>query len=224
MDYSAVSTEADALHGSSPWGSSSPRADRGFPTPTAESPESPAPVRGHSYNQSQDSIPESPYLSQPSNSIQGQGAEVSQPQQGSGSSEQGQEAQQDAQAPGNIQRNAGQPQQRPGTAARYHNTKQQRPVPQYKLQAKVTALERIGRKDPVIRFDVYVSEPIPLPWAHMLTAAADKSAQVPHNPVSRCSSNSFRVCQARGPFNLVKPRSTCACRASCHHISWCRDR
>ncbi|KAL2409318.1 Vacuolar protein sorting-associated protein 17 [Exophiala dermatitidis] len=158
MDYSAVSTEADALHGPSPWGSSSPRADRGFPTPTAESPESPAPVRGHSYNQSQDSIPESPYLSQPSGSIQGQGQEVSQPQQGSVSSEPGQEAQQDAQTSGNSQQNAGQPQQRPG-AARYHNTKQQRPVPQYKLQAKVTALERTGRKDPVIRFDVYTNLP-----------------------------------------------------------------
>ena len=32
----------------------------------------------------------------------------------------------------------------------------QRPVSQYRLQVKVTALERLGRKDPVIRFDVYV--------------------------------------------------------------------
>jgi len=32
----------------------------------------------------------------------------------------------------------------------------QRQVQQYWLQAKVTALERLGRKDPVIRFDVHV--------------------------------------------------------------------
>lgn len=33
----------------------------------------------------------------------------------------------------------------------------QRPV--YKLQARVTALERTGRKDPILRFDVHVSPP-----------------------------------------------------------------
>lgn len=32
----------------------------------------------------------------------------------------------------------------------------QRQVQQYRLQAKVAALERLGRKDPVIRFDVHV--------------------------------------------------------------------
>jgi len=30
------------------------------------------------------------------------------------------------------------------------------PAPQYKLQAKITALERTGKKDPIIRFDVHV--------------------------------------------------------------------
>ena len=28
--------------------------------------------------------------------------------------------------------------------------------PQYKLQAKITGLERTGRKDPILRFDVHV--------------------------------------------------------------------
>ncbi|KAF8467418.1 Vps5 C terminal like-domain-containing protein [Kalaharituber pfeilii] len=36
---------------------------------------------------------------------------------------------------------------------------QQRQVQQYRLQAKVTALERLGRKDPVIRFDVHTNLP-----------------------------------------------------------------
>ena len=35
----------------------------------------------------------------------------------------------------------------------------QRQVPQYKLQAKITALERTGRKDPILRFDVHVCSP-----------------------------------------------------------------
>ena len=34
---------------------------------------------------------------------------------------------------------------------------QQQRAAQYKLQAKVTGLERTGRKDPILRFDVYVS-------------------------------------------------------------------
>jgi hypothetical protein len=39
---------------------------------------------------------------------------------------------------------------------RYHGTRPQRQQPQYKLQAKVTSLERTGKKDPILRFDVYV--------------------------------------------------------------------
>jgi len=39
----------------------------------------------------------------------------------------------------------------------------QRQIQQYRLQAKVTALERLGRKDPVIRFDVHVR---PHPQSH----------------------------------------------------------
>ena len=43
---------------------------------------------------------------------------------------------------------------------RYHpavRQAQQNPGPQYKLQAKITGLERTGRKDPILRFDVHVS-------------------------------------------------------------------
>lgn len=35
-------------------------------------------------------------------------------------------------------------------------TRERRPQPLYKLSAKVTGLERNGRKDPILRFDVYV--------------------------------------------------------------------
>ncbi|KAG0639288.1 hypothetical protein HOY80DRAFT_905199 [Tuber brumale] len=36
---------------------------------------------------------------------------------------------------------------------------QQRQVPQYKLHAKIMALERTGRKDPILRFDVHTNLP-----------------------------------------------------------------
>ena len=45
-----------------------------------------------------------------------------------------------------------------GPPGRYHQqgARQGQRPPQYKLQAKVTGLERVGKKDPVIQFDVYV--------------------------------------------------------------------
>lgn len=48
-----------------------------------------------------------------------------------------------------------QQQQRP---SRYQGgTRPRQNIPQYKLQAKITGLERTGRKDPILRFDVHVS-------------------------------------------------------------------
>lgn len=161
MDYSAVASDT------SPWGSSSPQASRsGFSE--ASEPDSPTPAR-HSHTYSQDSLsgstinPEaasgtagvdtSPVQRHPIDSQQQASADQS--QDGSPdenrltSSGQGQEQYNSQQY--NVQQQG----QRPG-AARYHSNRQQRPVPQYKLQAKVTALERTGRKDPVLRFDVYV--------------------------------------------------------------------
>ncbi|KAG9778351.1 vacuolar protein sorting-associated protein Vps17, partial [Aureobasidium melanogenum] len=52
------------------------------------------------------------------------------------------------QPPQNYQQQQQQQQQQP-----------QQPRKQYKLQAKITALERTGRKDPVLRFDVYTNLP-----------------------------------------------------------------
>lgn len=159
MDYSAVSSDADALHGQSPWGSSSPRADRSFAS-TADSPASPTPIRGHSYSDSQDSISGTQFPANTSdisnsttlldpNAQQQTAPQHEPPQHAQGH---GQTAPLSAQE---HQYLAGLNSQRQ-IAARYHNPKPQRSVPQYKLQAKVTALERQGRKDPVIRFDVHV--------------------------------------------------------------------
>jgi hypothetical protein len=53
--------------------------------------------------------------------------------------------------PSRRQQQTEQPVQKPQPA------KPRKEKPQYKLQAKVTGLERNGRKDPIVRFDVYVS-------------------------------------------------------------------
>ncbi|KAK0933867.1 Vacuolar protein sorting-associated protein 17 [Friedmanniomyces endolithicus] len=60
-------------------------------------------------------------------------------------------------------RGSGEENRRPHSA-RYRNApphhqqqqRQQQHQPQYKLQAKITGLERGGKKDPILRFDVYV--------------------------------------------------------------------
>lgn len=58
----------------------------------------------------------------------------------------------------------GEPQaQAPGQSRQAEQTQQQQPPtqqrPQFKLQAKITGLERTGKKDPVLRFDVHVGVP-----------------------------------------------------------------
>lgn len=152
MDYTAVPSEHEALHGSSPWGSSSPRAGRStFPSNTSQSPESPQ-VPQHAYTGSQDGTPQSPFASQEdTNSMQPDSAvtEASEQLQNTILNPQDQ--------PSNQQSHIPAAQQNPAASSRYHNIRPQRPVPAYRLQAKVTALERTGRKDPVIRFDIHVS-------------------------------------------------------------------
>ncbi|KAL8769368.1 MAG: hypothetical protein Q9209_004595 [Squamulea sp. 1 TL-2023] len=53
-------------------------------------------------------------------------------------------------------------QPRSAVPSRYHTgarMNQRQSLPQYKLQAKITTLERTGRKDPVLRFDVHTNLP-----------------------------------------------------------------
>ena len=172
MDYSAVPGE-DHLQGSSPWGSSSPRASRtNFVAPTPDSPEPfrsasdspPGPIPRSDYPAEQDDtqsggigIGAAEQTATPfGGEILGAAAEGSQRQQ-DGDTKAPDAGYQPGHGPPHQHQHTHQPQQgRPGQG-RQPNTRQQRPIPQYKLQAKVTALERSGRKDPILRFDVYVS-------------------------------------------------------------------
>jgi hypothetical protein len=164
MNYTADTNDAEHLAGPSPWGSSSPRASRtSFPTSSNAVPQSPVPAPQQSPYPSEQGSPNASRdrdvldrsYQQPVNPVSADddvgSLDPSQqpPRMPPGSAEGGEQ-------PQYQQEQYTAQQQRPG-AARYQAARQQRPVPQYKLQAKITALERSGRKDPVLRFDVYVS-------------------------------------------------------------------
>lgn len=176
MDYSAA-IESDPA-GQSPWGSASPRAQR---TPFAgAAPDSPTTPSRHATSDSQTSLPEPtiPADQAPANhgTFNGQQTQVDALPEGSSPEAAKQPAQ--AQIENQHAQHASQQQQaqqRPG-AARYHSARQPRQVPQYKLQAKVTALERTGRKDPVLRFDVYV-------WA--LRNSIEATVNLVHRQISQ---------------------------------------
>ncbi|KAI7165004.1 hypothetical protein KC343_g14716, partial [Hortaea werneckii] len=91
-----------------------------------------------------------------------------------------QEEQQQQQVPQDphLSQGFGEENRRPASAARYHNVpsqpsqqgarspqpQQQQPqhqqhMPQYKMQAKITGLERTGKKDSIFRFDVHTNLP-----------------------------------------------------------------
>ncbi|KAK1834220.1 putative vacuolar protein sorting-associated protein 17 [Podospora conica] len=57
------------------------------------------------------------------------------------------------------QQGQAQNQQQPQHQQHQQQQQARRPQPQYKLQAKITGLERTGRKDPILRFDVHTNLP-----------------------------------------------------------------
>ncbi|KAI6880769.1 vacuolar protein sorting-associated protein vps17 [Hortaea werneckii] len=94
--------------------------------------------------------------------------------------QQHQQQQQPLQDP-HLSQGFGEENRRPASAARYHNVPSQQPqhgarspqpqqqpqqqqqqqqhMPQYKMQAKITGLERTGKKDSIFRFDVHTNLP-----------------------------------------------------------------
>jgi hypothetical protein len=139
MDYSAVNT-------SSPWASSPEASRQTFSDANVSRESLPPPAVSHPGSEDNNERPSS-------------GWEQDQPKQWQPQNEAHahQQQQQDHQA--DRQRH-GEPEiRRPQSAARYHGAAphpaQQR-QPQYKLQTKITGLERTGKKDAILRFDVYV--------------------------------------------------------------------
>jgi hypothetical protein len=147
MDYSA--NDPDHPGGVDPWASSPQhsRQSSGQP-PINDIPSSPLPPQASPYGQGSEQygyMGDQNTQSRPTTASEN-GDHPQQPQtpgQNAPQSPHPQQAQQ--QAPGQGQ----QPQ-------RYHGNRPQRTQQHYKLQAKVTGLERNGKKDPILRFDVYV--------------------------------------------------------------------
>lgn len=162
MDYSSSLHDGDNPVEASPWGSSpapSPQHNRSTFNPTPEAPGSPVygqnREQGDNYTSDSGIAGVTDMLDEAGNAhAYGQGqdrtasnaevpAQQSEEQQPTDHSEQQRQAH-----PGqDAQRQQGAP--RPAA----------RQGPHYKLQAKITGLERVGRKDPILRFDVHVRMP-----------------------------------------------------------------
>ncbi|KKZ68513.1 hypothetical protein EMCG_05797 [[Emmonsia] crescens] len=146
MDYSSLPHDPEHPVGSSPWGSTSPRTDRTFPA--SDVPPSPLPPH------------QSPY-----------GADRERQQDEESTTQDLSERLQDSQIEDQVYRehhphppanSEQQPQHRAQVSARYQTgarNKARPSAPQYKLQAKITGLERTGKKDPILRFDVHTNIP-----------------------------------------------------------------
>ncbi|RDW78718.1 retromer subunit VPS17 [Aspergillus mulundensis] len=145
MDYSSISQDPA---GASPW--ASPRATEAPypPSSTSEIPPSPLPPQH-----------QSPYDADGDSHAAGV-SENRAPGEGNGDSPSLVERVQNTHI-GETGHSAEQ-QPRSQVPARYQTGARQnarQPAPVYKIQAKITALERTGKKDPILRFDVHTNMP-----------------------------------------------------------------
>ncbi|GAQ45469.1 vacuolar protein sorting-associated protein 17 [Aspergillus tubingensis] len=151
MDYSAISHDPDHPAGTSPWASPRPTQTTFPASVTSDIPPAPLP-------------PQDPYNaeSQPTEAPGFQENETGSPDlsarlQGAHLGEPGYADEQSQQSP---QQHGQQP--RSQLPARYQTGPRQnprQPAPVYRIQAKVTGLERTGKKDPILRFDVHTNIP-----------------------------------------------------------------
>ncbi|KAL8758933.1 MAG: hypothetical protein Q9184_003777 [Pyrenodesmia sp. 2 TL-2023] len=167
MDYSSLPNDPDHPVGTSPWQSSPQANHQSFAPDTGSAPSSPlakhsTPNHAESPRQSEDGTEDIA-----TSTSQGSPRATSNRGRGQPLNGEGQEYSQPPQYPQQHQRpHPGtpyqQPQQQPRSAvpSRYHTgVRQNQRLPQYKLQAKITGLERTGRKDPILRFDVHTNLP-----------------------------------------------------------------
>jgi hypothetical protein len=190
MDYSAISHDADHPAGSSPWGSSpapSPEPHRSVFNASSERVVSPSPYgidppATASYSSHDGGASEGYNRPESSGTVSTTEDDGSRPytaESSDGPAYQQQQQQQQPQQQGFSGRHSQHyesspypPEPHSSEGQRHPSNIRQQPrqqVPQYKLQAKITGLERTGRKDPILRFDVYVSSLIEYNTKSMLT-------------------------------------------------------
>ena len=230
MDYSSYPSDPEHPAESSPWGSASPNAAKGsFPSAAAGAvPESPSRAGQQSpygpetnYNRMQNdpveqesptknredrrprSLSDSSFTDErdhsPDLSERLQSAQLGDPDYHIHPSQQQHvtyAAQQRAHAQAVQQGQQGMP-------GRYHPGARmgaRQNIPQYKLQAKITGLERTGRKDPILRFDVHVRCALCKLWTRLIRA--DESTAISNHAISRCPPYACRIHQTRRPSHF----------------------
>ena len=175
MDYSSVAGDEHA--GASPW-ATSPQQSRFPPQDSSqEIPPSPLPPGAQYGSENADSRPTTA------------DSEAVERFPGKAPAENGEghaARQQDAVGGGGGEGAAAPATQRRGVKAQ---GREKRPAPQYKLTAKVTGLERNGRKDPILRFDVYVYHPLLFPL-YISTALTEYIRPTSPNSARRNSATS----------------------------------
>lgn len=209
MDYSSLPDDPDHPVESSPW-SSSPRATRtGFPPPSSNDLQSSDTSAGgfgissSDLRQSQSSLTDhEPLTPDPSGRLEsgkgllaeaGEDGSVPVREHGQGYGEHGF----DEHLPPNRHETSA-PAHRQYFTAR-PVTRSNIPLP--KLHAKVTGLERTGRKDLILRFDVHVNDSQPIlhdfsvsaNLSNCLILPTDQSTKISDHTISRCTSHSFRI-------------------------------
>ncbi|PWY85823.1 vacuolar protein sorting-associated protein Vps17 [Aspergillus sclerotioniger CBS 115572] len=158
MDYSALSHDPDHPAGTSPWASPRPTQTTFPASVTGDIPPAPLPPQDHSpYNSAAESQPtEGPESQENENDSR----DLSERLQ---SAQLGEAGYAGEQPPYTTQQQPQYGQQpRSQLPARYQTGPRQnarQPAPVYKIQAKVTGLERTGKKDPILRFDVHTNIP-----------------------------------------------------------------
>ncbi|RAL00207.1 retromer subunit VPS17 [Aspergillus ibericus CBS 121593] len=158
MDYSAISHDPDHPAGTSPWASPRPTQTTFPASVTSDIPPAPLPPQDESpYNAAVESQPtEEPgsqenEIGSPDLSARLQSAQLGEPGYA-------------PEQPQYITQQQPQQGQQPRSQlpARYQTGPRQnarQPAPVYRIQAKVTGLERTGKKDPILRFDVHTNIP-----------------------------------------------------------------
>lgn len=169
MDYSTLPNDPDHPAGTSPW-QSSPQLS-GRPSFNASESDSAQPpylntLQRHSedYGSDQDIVVDGSNPPQYGSAPPPENGIYQDPPQKSIKSD-GQGLQPHRQPQTRQQHQQQQPPQKSPGPNRYHGANrppQKQTLPQYRLHAKITGLERTGRKDPVLRFDVHVRSSDPL--------------------------------------------------------------
>lgn len=165
MDYSTLPNDPDHPAGTSPW-QSSPQLNSRPSVSASETENTQSPYLSTSQRHSEDYGSDQETVFDGSNPPQYRTAPPPEigiyqdPQQKSSKPDgQGLQPHHQPQIRPQHQQHQPPPEKSPGHN-RYHGANrppQRQTLPQYRLHAKITGLERTGRKDPVLRFDVHVS-------------------------------------------------------------------